>query len=59
MPKEKEFIKNGDGSKIGSPKSEDMTGEQLFDFRQMKPKKQKTKLFFSPKVSYKISRERT
>lgn len=54
MPKEKEFIKNSDGSKIGSPKSEDMTGEQLFDFRQMKPKKQKTKLFFPQKSPIKF-----
>lgn len=40
MPKEKEFIQKGDGSKIKSPKSEDTTGEQQFDFRQMKPKMQ-------------------
>lgn len=46
MPKEKDFIKKGDGSKIKSPKSEDTTGEQQFDFRQMKPKKQTNQTIF-------------
>lgn len=59
MPEEKEFIKKDDGSKIRSPKSEDTTGEQPFDFRQMKPKKQKNQTVLSPKVSDKISTERT
>lgn len=54
MPEEKEFIKKDNGSKIRSPKSEDTTGEQPFDFRQMKPKKQKTKLFFHQKSPIKF-----
>lgn len=49
MPKEKEFIRKSDVSKLRSPKSEATTGEQQFDFRQMKPKKQNNQTISSAK----------